>query len=140
MDNKSPYSQAGVPTYPQDYQQNTLPAYPPQQYQQPQQAYAAPANPVVYQPITAAPSGQAPMYIAPPVFSEHPQPMTCMNCKQQGLSTTEKTMGAAAWIAVFGTCLVCFCCAWVPCVIDTCKDTNHRCANCGMVAGTKKMI
>ncbi|KAJ3251238.1 hypothetical protein HK103_002567 [Boothiomyces macroporosus] len=107
----------------------------------PQQTY----QPQVYQPqqsapITQVPGPQAPMTVMNTVFSEYSQPITCMNCKQQGMSIVEKTNGAATWIAACATCLLCWPCAWVPFVIDTCKDTNHRCANCGMVAGTKKMI
>ncbi|KAJ3251237.1 hypothetical protein HK103_002566 [Boothiomyces macroporosus] len=118
------------------------PTYPPQYQQTPGQPQPPQAQYVVQQstPITSAPGPQAPMYVAPAVFGEFPQPITCINCKQQGVSMTEKVMGAAGWVAVFGTCLVCCCLAWVPCVIDTCKDTNHRCSNCGMLVGTKKMI
>ncbi|KAJ3270160.1 hypothetical protein HDV01_000495 [Terramyces sp. JEL0728] len=168
MDQKSPYEQANVPTYPpqapspnaqavlpQGYQpQIQLPpqegAQQPPQYiqqygqpgmQQPSQTYQPQQSaPVTQAPVTQAPVGQTAMYIAPAIFGEHPQPITCMNCKQQGISVTEKTNGAATWIAAGVILFVCCPCAWVPLVIDSCKDTNHRCATCGMVAGTKKMI
>ncbi|KAJ3270159.1 hypothetical protein HDV01_000494 [Terramyces sp. JEL0728] len=113
------------------------PSYPPTNAYQPQQNGYQPQQSA---PITQAPVAQGPMYIAPQIFNEHPQPMTCMNCKTQGMSVTEKTNGAAVWISAGAIFLVCCCCAWVPFVVDTCKDTNHRCATCGMVAGTKKMI
>ncbi|KAJ3308533.1 hypothetical protein HDV04_001156 [Boothiomyces sp. JEL0838] len=80
-----------APTYPPQYQQTPGQPQPPQAQYVPQQST----------PITSAPGPQAPMYVAPAVFGEFPQPITCINCKQQGVSMTEKVMGAAGWVAVF---------------------------------------
>ncbi|KAJ3251239.1 hypothetical protein HK103_002568 [Boothiomyces macroporosus] len=139
MDQKSPYEQQNVPTYPQQ-PTGQVPQQPPQyvlaQPSAPQQAYQPQQN----TPVSQAPGPQAPMMVVNTTFSEFPQPITCMNCKQQGMSVTDKSNGAAVWIAACATCLLFWPCVWVPFVIDTCKDTNHRCANCGMVAGVKKMI
>ncbi|KAJ3316759.1 hypothetical protein HDV06_002897, partial [Boothiomyces sp. JEL0866] len=80
MDQKSPYEQQNVPTYPpQQNGQVALQQPPqyvaPQQTYQPQQAY----QPQQSAPIAQAPGPQAPMMVVNTAFTENPQPITCMN-------------------------------------------------------------
>ncbi|KAJ3310989.1 hypothetical protein HDV04_004506 [Boothiomyces sp. JEL0838] len=124
--------------YPQPPQSNALEGQP---------AYGAPPTYPAQSPADGSNAPQVyqqappqPQMVVAQVFSENPQPISCPNCKAQGISVTNKSNGAAVWISACVVCLVFWPCAWVPLVIDTCKDTEHRCANCGVMVGVKKMI
>ncbi|KAI6645670.1 hypothetical protein LOD99_12933 [Oopsacas minuta] len=77
-----------------------------------------------------------------------PQEFICVNCKVAGISQTELKVGNLNWVmtAVCIICLcLCFCWICVPCGIgalfmDTFKDVNHICTNCGYINGTKKQM
>ncbi|KAJ3320225.1 hypothetical protein HDV06_005469 [Boothiomyces sp. JEL0866] len=138
-DNKQPVEmpqQSQVNAYDSQPAYGAPPTYPTQQPPMPQVPVdGSNVGPQVYQQAPAQPQ-----MVVTQVFTENPQPISCPNCKAQGISVTDKSNGAAVWISACVVCLVFWPCAWIPCVIDTCKDTNHRCSNCGMVVGVKKMI
>ena len=46
------------------------------------------------------------------------------------------------WLASLpiGASLICFVCAWVPCILDDVKDVHHRCGSCGKNIGVRQVL
>uniref|UniRef100_A0A1L8E2T6 Putative membrane-associated motif in lps-induced tumor necrosis factor alpha factor n=1 Tax=Nyssomyia neivai TaxID=330878 RepID=A0A1L8E2T6_9DIPT len=75
---------------------------------------------------------------SPPVGPD-PSTIICPSCRQQVITrldyeTTTKTHIMAALLCAF----VCWPCAWIPYVMDSCKNANHYCPSCGAFIGTYK--
>ncbi|KFM80310.1 Lipopolysaccharide-induced tumor necrosis factor-alpha factor-like protein, partial [Stegodyphus mimosarum] len=83
----------------------------------------------------------ATVVVAPlPPFGDTPVQVTCGNCRQTVMTTTIAENGACAWLAAAIVCFI-FCpCAWVPLVMDSCKDVHHTCPACGARLGTYKRL
>ena len=76
-----------------------------------------------------------------PVFGDYPVSCTCPLCGHTGMTAVQKEVGMMAWIG----CLViflagCLILAWVPLVLDICKDSVHHCGACGRPVGSKKAL
>lgn len=70
-------------------------------------------------------------------LNEKPALVDCPRCQTQTYTTVTKEAGDAVTLwAVVLCCLTGVLCAWVPCVIDDCKDTVHRCSQCTLLLAT----
>ena len=74
------------------------------------------------------------------MLGERPQNIVCPTCKQNVMTQTIYNNGTLTWLLVVVLCLLCFVCAWVPCVVDGCKDVTHQCPNCHNVVGQYKRM
>jgi len=72
-------------------------------------------------------------------LGEVPANVDCPNCQGPHMTTVTKEAGnqAMVWSAICCICLGCLC-AWIPCVMDSCKDTLHTCSNCKRLLATVK--
>lgn len=65
----------------------------------------------------------------------------CPSCQQANIRTSTRTYpGAATWFGVVATAFCFLPLAWVPLVIDSCKQTDHYCQSCGKKIGTVKPL
>ncbi|KAJ3310988.1 hypothetical protein HDV04_004505 [Boothiomyces sp. JEL0838] len=92
------------------------------------------APPPAYPTPSSQPAAQDPMVVQPP-FGKEPMLVTCPFCKQSGITKTTERVGTGAFAIGCLVCLICWPCAWVPCVM--CQDVDHNCSNCGAKVGEK---
>lgn len=74
----------------------------------------------------------------PPVWPHEPVRITCHNCKHVTETDVDKKNSMCAWICVlvmFFTGLWLCCC--IPCCLDSCKDTMHKCKECDTIVGAR---
>lgn len=65
----------------------------------------------------------------------------CPHCQKPNVRTSTRTYPTAAtWIGVVATAFCFLPIAWVPLVVDSCKQTDHYCQNCGKKIGTVKPL
>jgi LITAF-like zinc ribbon domain len=65
----------------------------------------------------------------------------CPNCQKPNVRTMTRTYpSTGTWVGVVATALCFFPLAWVPLVVDTCKQTDHYCQSCGKKIGTVKPL
>jgi hypothetical protein len=55
----------------------------------------------------------------------------CPSCGHTGATRVRRERGCCTWLASFGLFWVCCPFFWLPCCMASCKDTVHRCKNCG---------
>lgn len=84
----------------------------------------------------AAVVGQ-PVVVQSMQFGPSPMLAYCNNCHSQVTTNIEYVNGAFSWIicsamACFGLIL----CCWIPLVVDSCKDTSHKCPQCNIQLGS----
>ncbi len=91
-----------------------------------------PQSPVVIQP-------PAPIIVnGSPTLVEVGGGAYCPDCGQKTNDTQRKTTGCKGWVCILTLCiltgggLLCF----LPCCIDSCKDTEVVCSRCGHVKNT----
>ncbi|GAM89499.1 hypothetical protein ANO11243_075380 [Dothideomycetidae sp. 11243] len=61
----------------------------------------------------------------------------CPRCRTAVQTRIEKHAGERATVASLIICLCVGClCAWIPCVMDDCKDTEHYCRTCNLPLAT----
>ncbi|KAL1962353.1 hypothetical protein VTN77DRAFT_9766 [Rasamsonia byssochlamydoides] len=64
-------------------------------------------------------------------------PVDCPVCQRRVTTTVRKTIGESAQIwAMALCCLGGILCAWIPCVMDECKDHQHYCSECNRLLAT----
>ncbi|CAN0284406.1 lipopolysaccharide-induced tumor necrosis factor-alpha factor homolog [Lampetra fluviatilis] len=69
--------------------------------------------------------------------SFYPFVATCPSCHQAVQTETSTQPGLLTWLVMGGLCLFgLWLCVWIPLVVDSCKDVEHRCANCKMYITT----
>ncbi|KAF4552430.1 Hypothetical protein D9617_10g074120 [Elsinoe fawcettii] len=61
----------------------------------------------------------------------------CPRCQQAVKTRIERHVGqrATIWSVVICLCVGCLC-AWIPCVMDDCKDVEHYCSQCNLALAT----
>lgn len=97
-------------------------------------------NPPQYEQIPA-PVQQQPQMLITQVFTKHSQVVTCFNCHTVINTDTKHEIGTGTFLASGIMCLVGLgLCSWIPCVVDSCKDTYHTCPECHHVLGMNKLI
>ncbi|XP_055686903.1 lipopolysaccharide-induced tumor necrosis factor-alpha factor homolog [Lutzomyia longipalpis] len=114
------------------------PAYDQTQYGAPYPPTGAPNATSMPHPQTTQPQVIHTIVNNPPVGPD-PSTIVCPSCRQQVITrldyeTTTKTHIMAAILCAF----VCWPCAWIPYVMDSCKNANHYCPSCGAFIGTYK--
>ena len=64
----------------------------------------------------------------------------CPACHMTGMTVIRYEIGLLCWIFVIVLLFVCFCLAWLPCIIDGCKDVHHHCSSCGALVGVYRRL
>lgn len=75
--------------------------------------------------------------VTAPQVGPDPASITCPSCQKHIVTrldyeTSTKTHIFAGLLCLF----ICWPCFWIPYVIDSCKNANHYCPNCGAYIGT----
>ncbi|GJQ79517.1 hypothetical protein Trydic_g16366 [Trypoxylus dichotomus] len=112
------------------------PPYPQQEYS-PQQ----PGTTVIVgnTPTFSGTPATAVLVGAPPQFGPHSQPTTCPHCRSQILTKVEVETSTRTHIMAILLCaLLCLPCMCLPYCMDSCKNKNHYCPNCGAFLGTHR--
>jgi hypothetical protein len=72
-------------------------------------------------------------------LGRNPVCMDCPECGAKRISTKTKTYpGWETWACGVAIALVFWPVCWVPLVLDTCKQTDHHCIQCGEKVGEVK--
>lgn len=114
----------------------------------PQQSYAHPPPPPPYDAnANMLPQGGGAGHhpqatyvhtiVTAPQVGPDPASITCPSCQKHIVTrldyeTSTKTHIFAGLLCLF----ICWPCFWIPYVIDSCKNANHYCPNCGAYIGT----
>ncbi|KAF2883732.1 hypothetical protein ILUMI_22439 [Ignelater luminosus] len=144
-------SNAPLLNQPQPAQVYSQPGYPQPGYPQP--GYAQPGYPQPGYPQPGYPSGPG-IYIppgqqqalgttvvvttGPPVsqFGPAPQAMTCPHCHKEITTRLQVEAGMKTHLFAFMFCmLLCIPCIAIPYCVDSCKNKNHYCPECGAFLG-----
>ena len=100
--------------------------------------YAYPPQQAPY--TVPAPAPQV-ITVLPPTFGESSVSCVCPNCHKHVVTDVNYVVGTLAILISFIICLfICWPCFWIPCVIDSLKDVEHRCPNCRWVIGKHKRL
>lgn len=75
--------------------------------------------------------------VTAPQVGPDPASISCPSCQKHVITrldyeTSTKTHIMAGLLCLF----ICWPCFWIPYVVDTCKNANHYCPNCGAYIGT----
>jgi len=107
---------------------------PPQQYPGPPPPYMpAPAPNILV--VHKAPST---MY-SRSMLGTVPLSLQCPHCGSQVHSEVDSSLSLAGWVAAGVLCFFGFwCCACIPCCMDSCKDFSHDCPQCNCHIGDKR--
>ncbi|XP_032834577.1 lipopolysaccharide-induced tumor necrosis factor-alpha factor homolog [Petromyzon marinus] len=90
-------------------------------------------------PVSTTTTGLVVVQHQPTSFN--PVTTTCPSCRQMVQTETSTQPGLLTWLIMGGLCLVgLWLCVWIPLVVDSCKDVEHRCANCKMYITTSRRI
>ncbi|XP_055591747.1 lipopolysaccharide-induced tumor necrosis factor-alpha factor homolog [Uranotaenia lowii] len=113
--------------------------------QQPQQfSYAHPPPPPPYDananmipPQQGGTTTYVQTIVAAPNVGPDPASISCPSCNKHIITrldyeTSTKTHIMAGLLCLF----ICWPCFWIPYVVDSCKNANHYCPNCGAYIGT----
>merc|ERR1712209_320123 len=72
-------------------------------------------------------------------FGPDPQEVNCPLCQSRIRTTVDKEPGVMAWIIAGILCFTGFwCCACIPCCIDSLNDVEHSCPSCKKKIGKFK--
>ncbi|KAF2887811.1 hypothetical protein ILUMI_18362 [Ignelater luminosus] len=72
----------------------------------------------------------------PTIYGPVPAMATCPSCNCRITSRVEAEASAKTHILAVLLCGLCCCC--IPYCMDSCKNKNHYCPNCGAFLGTFK--
>lgn len=84
------------------------------------------------------PTGAAPVMVTPlTAIGREETTVDCPRCQQAVKTRIERHPGqrATIWSVVICLCVGCLC-AWIPCVMDDCKDVEHYCSQCNLALAT----
>ncbi|KAF2883731.1 hypothetical protein ILUMI_22438 [Ignelater luminosus] len=69
-------------------------------------------------------------------FGPAPQPMTCPHCHKEITTKLQVEAGMRAHLFAFMFCVfLCIPCMIIPYCVDSCKNKNHYCPECGAFLG-----
>ncbi|OAL36114.1 hypothetical protein AYO20_04528 [Fonsecaea nubica] len=104
--------------------------------QTPQQEYTEKVFPAPQQPGYRSASGQFRQAVAIPNLGMSPAPVDCPACGQRAMTNvsyhTGNTTHVWAGVACCLTGLLCF----IPYLMNSLKDVQHRCGSCGVLLAT----
>eukprot|EP00800_Vazella_pourtalesii_P021852 TRINITY_DN827_c1_g3_i2.p1 TRINITY_DN827_c1_g3~~TRINITY_DN827_c1_g3_i2.p1 ORF type:complete len:121 (-),score=14.78 TRINITY_DN827_c1_g3_i2:137-499(-) len=81
------------------------------------------------------------VYVLPASFGESSVACVCPNCHKHVITEVHFVVGALTiLISLIIFLLICWPCFWIPCVIDSLKDVEHRCPNCKWIIGKHKRL
>ena len=69
------------------------------------------------------------------LYGPLPQRVICNLCRNEVLTETEKVNGSRVWAWCCILFFVTGVCCCVPCCMDSCKDTHHKCPTCDKTIG-----
>ena len=79
--------------------------------------------------------------MAQPMAGPDPMWTNCPNCKNEILTTTQKSISTFQMLVAGGICFFGgICCFYIPCCIDDWKDVLHTCPNCNYAIGKFKKM
>lgn len=141
MDSKSPPYPDGPGFMPVPNQQQAQPIGNP--HTAPQHSYPHPPPPPPYDANANVipPIHQQPTYVhtivTAPNVGPDPASITCPSCQKHVITRLDFESSTKTHIMAGLLCLfICWPCFWIPYVIDSCKNANHYCPNCGAYIGT----
>ncbi|XP_053210313.1 lipopolysaccharide-induced tumor necrosis factor-alpha factor homolog [Panonychus citri] len=75
-------------------------------------------------------------------FGPYAQHAVCPKCREYVVTKTKSVTGALTWLSCIGLFMLgCdFGCCLVPCCVDSCRDVQHKCPNCGCRIGKYKRL
>uniref|UniRef100_A0AAG5DXW5 LITAF domain-containing protein n=1 Tax=Anopheles atroparvus TaxID=41427 RepID=A0AAG5DXW5_ANOAO len=136
--NQLPYPPQQVP-YPGQVPPTMATGYPhpqPSSYAHPAPPPPYDANSNVIPPPQVAPTTYVQVVTRPQVGPD-PAAMVCPSCTKHVVTRLDYESSTKTHIAAGLLCLfICWPCFWIPYVIDSCKNANHYCPNCGAYIGT----
>ncbi|KAK2756773.1 hypothetical protein FQN54_005219 [Arachnomyces sp. PD_36] len=101
--------------------------------QHPQPALVQPMNASGQLGQNPVPPGANPLDYPVPIetLRDTPRAIDCPFCNRRSMTALNLESGntVVGW-AIALCCLTGICCAWIPCVMDSCKDTIHYCSQC----------
>ncbi|KAI6652703.1 Lipopolysaccharide-induced tumor necrosis factor-alpha factor-like [Oopsacas minuta] len=114
-------------------------------------------DPLIQPPPYGPPPPQNPGYLYPPQpvpapapqvvnilptsFGESSVACVCPNCHKHVTTEVNFVVGTLTiLISLIIFLLICWPCFWIPCVIDSLKDVEHRCPNCKWLIGKHKRL
>jgi hypothetical protein len=102
------------PQYVQQQGQQQNPGMPPQQ-----------SNGTVFQAATPIAS-----------LGRGPAPADCPACGQRAMTNVSYEVGNATHAWALGLCCFTWCFCWVPYIMNSLKDVQHKCGKCGVLLAT----
>merc|ERR1711934_1135761 len=123
---------------PQNNNNASYGAAPPSTYgaSQPQQSTPSPPQGTA-QPAGYQNSAPAVMMTA---FGSAPQPHKCQYCGYEGMTDVKYEAGMLTFLLMLVICLIVCCLAFIPLLVNDCKDCYHYCAQCHRVVGVSKRL
>jgi len=137
----SPYGQAPPPqgyVSPQPMSPQPTAQQQPPQPQQGQQGYMSP-QPGAGAPVAAPQGGQSAQFqSATPIASlgRGPAPADCPACGQRAMTNVAFEVGNSTHAWALGLCCFTWCLCWIPYLMNSLKDVQHKCGKCGVLLAT----
>lgn len=75
-----------------------------------------------------------------PFLPKYSITVTCQHCNNNVQTRVDHQVGTGTYCASAAMCLICCPLAWIPCVVDGCKDVVHYCPNCGSSIGMNTIL
>ncbi|CAK61730.1 unnamed protein product (macronuclear) [Paramecium tetraurelia] len=74
--------------------------------------------------------------------SRQKEKLLCTSCNQVVESNVQYEMGRCSYIVmiILIAGIITAILAFLPCLLDNCKDAKHKCSKCAQLIGTKKFI
>lgn len=134
------YEQSGYPPHPQHN------PYPPQHHHhggmyppmpQPGQETHHHIHYVPPPVINEQPAPAPPTIIVTPQVGPDPTMITCPSCRETVVTRMDYESSTRTHVMAGLCCLFgCWICCWMPYCMDSCRNGNHYCPNCGSFLGT----
>uniref|UniRef100_UPI00358F1746 lipopolysaccharide-induced tumor necrosis factor-alpha factor-like isoform X2 n=1 Tax=Myxine glutinosa TaxID=7769 RepID=UPI00358F1746 len=67
-----------------------------------------------------------------------PVQLKCPSCQTVCFTTTNKSLSMKGWIWVLILFIFTGCLCYIPLMMNSCKETKHKCSNCKALVGTFK--
>ena len=86
-----------------------------------------------------APNARKDGVMAAPNYGDIPVRTTCPQCRKAVMSNVTHQVGLGTWLLSLLLCLLFPLCI-IPFFVNSCKDVQHTCPNCGNILGLKKVV
>ncbi|ODM92306.1 Lipopolysaccharide-induced tumor necrosis factor-alpha factor [Orchesella cincta] len=129
---------------------NLPPSYPPQGFKpvvypnlysgnvEVSEPSAPPPPPGYFQQSQAQPAQPQMLIVGVAILGPTTTRMTCGSCHTEIQTSTNKKPSIVAFLSAGIMCVLGLICCIIPFFVDSCKDTEHTCPNCGAYLGTHR--